>query len=1039
MDLHSLPPAVRSKLSLLVRRFRCRMALRWLCRASLVLAAVLLAAYGADMWIGLGRGTVRALDVGLVLALSIVALYELRRPPGLAAFAGLVEQSHPELAEGLSTLVNLKEGHGHPQFSALLARQIELQVEQLDLRPLLARLPLRKPLLGTGAAMLFVLSAALVLPGFGAFTQRFVLAWGATPAWRVEVSPGSTALFHGGAVRVTARLISMDEGEPEPIECTLITRSQDGTGQRRAMVASTPGAFTVELHDLQADLTYTVEAAGARSEEYRLTVVEPVELAKAPMLHLLAPPYVAPDVHPARTLTLDQEVIATQYGGVNAEFVFTRPPRHASLVMKSGDSAVVLPLVAGEGALASRVEHRLSACGSFQIALALEMEHGLTSTLPLPSWTVVADTPPRFSAPLRIHGLAPSELLHGEHRIPPQDLVKAEVLAEDVEGLDAIDFEYRINNGPPRLEPWQKAAGKTRLQIADYLPLPRELKEGDQVRVRLRAADNRRLKKGALGQAGSDHIPPLDLEPQVAYEPAAQGKDRWLEFRIDSSAVPLLERAILVQRELAHGLLATLQRRVQQEQKQVAALKEAPETEQQRQAAEVRRTNDAIALEMLRAAEKVSALPALAEPLQDLARGEMAKAGESIERFKDAKREVQERTQDLGNIEDALAQAVEKLQRLDQKNQALAQDQLDPVRLARLARRQDELQRRLKELLDKQPDVPADLARLREEQAKLEADLQALGKQSRMLQEALAARLAREAEKLAAQQRQASDELDKELARKLAEGLPGLRSRQQTLAQSAEQLAGDGDPPALAALRAALEALKQGRLEQAATPQRLAEQELRNWAEQLREAPAGTRAAAARQARAQQGLRDDLLRLGEDFPRLNEQMLRERLADLVARQKAVQEALGKLARDARAEPARQQAQRARELLQASEALAALEVMEKLQQTLEQLTTRLPEATPTPAEASAAKKKADELQAMAEAQMRLRQEGEKLLADAQAKADPGLQRQAQRLAQEMHKLAQESATPEAASKAKDSAQGVEHALKAMAEARNLQAQ
>src|SRR5581483_3242843 len=127
LDVNLLPAGIRDKLHLLARRYRYRRWLHALNRAVLLLGLLLLAAYAVDAWLGLGRPALRlVLAGGGLLALLLAGLALFGRRPGLAAFAGLVERDHPELAERLSTLVALAETpapHGHPEFVALLARQ----------------------------------------------------------------------------------------------------------------------------------------------------------------------------------------------------------------------------------------------------------------------------------------------------------------------------------------------------------------------------------------------------------------------------------------------------------------------------------------------------------------------------------------------------------------------------------------------------------------------------------------------------------------------------------------------------------------------------------------------------------------------------------------------------------------------------------------------------------------------------------------------------------------------------------------------------
>jgi hypothetical protein len=162
-------------------------------------------------------------------------------------------------------------------------------------------------------------------------------------------------------------------------------------------------------------------------------------------------------------------------------------------------------------------------------------------------------------------------------------------------------------------------------------------------------------------------------------------------------------------------------------------------------------------------------------------------------------------------------------------------------------------------------------------------------------------------------------------------------------------------------------------------------------------------------------------------------MLRDRLADLVTRQKAVQDALARLTKEPGLAPLHQFARQARESLEARAAVAALEAMEKGQHGLELLASRPPRSRASPATEAAAKKNLAEIQDLLDAQLRLRQEGEKLLAGAEAKPNQDLERRTDQLATDALKLGQ-GAEPGAARQAEEAARALAQARQAMAEAR-----
>jgi hypothetical protein len=597
------------------------------------------------------------------------------------------------------------------------------------------------------------------------------------------------------------------------------------------------------------------------------------------------------------------------------------------------------------------------------------------------------------------------------------------------------------------------------LPIAEVMPMPPGLKDGDRLRFRLRATDNRQLPKAVFGG-----VPREDLAPQRCYEPAPENdKDRWVELRVDATVPPLLARAIFSERDHVHSWIEELRKTLDQQRKGVGKLQSSTDREdglteaQKRSADEISYLSTASLDRALRWLATEPQLAAVAEKLLELRREELAQVQDGLQKFVQPQRPKDRRKQDLEGVQAALAQALKKLEALAGKNQALAQDRLDLLELERLAQRQDELRQRLQEARAEEGKTPRpDMERLRAEQERLEADLEALRKQSQLLREALEARrgaeaqrLSRVAEQMAADQRQNAREVETALQRLLAQHLAELRSRQQELMHQAEKLAAEsGGPAQLQQLREAFEALRQGKLAAALEEQRRGEDALRGLAEQLRQAlelGPEPRQAVTRLAREQQAVHDDLLKLGEEYPRLKEKELRDRLSALTARQQALQDLLGKLKlapADAQVEQARSAARQARQLLEAKNALAAVEAMEKAQQSLDAVARRLPEQPSTPDAAAAAKKKIEQMQALADDQQRLRAAGQKLLTEAEkmaTKQGEAMGERAKRLAEDVLQLARSGATPEAQRQSEESARAVQEARQAMQEAHRLQAQ
>jgi hypothetical protein len=812
LDRARLPATIEKTLALLAWRCRARLALRGLNRILLVLASLFLAIYLLNAAFGLSRTALRFLSSGgavvggAILVSALVAQW--KRGPRPLALAGLIEQTYPALAEKLSTLLALAPSdaaQGHPHFVALLLRQTERQMRQLDCRPLRAHFPLRPPLLMTGALVVGLGVFPLCVPGSAVLARRLGAAWYAEPPWKIEVEPGNQALFRGTSVQVTACLHPNDVEEPFPASCLL--RYRRGNAPRKTIVFHSEGAgrYSAELPDVQTDVSYAVEADGVLSEEYVLTVVEPIELVRVPVLGVAPPPYVAAAVHPSRKSEGARELACLQYSTLTAEFACARSPRSARLLLEevaAPASTMTIPLALSGGDEAPRLDYVAGRCGTFRVALLLEAEHGLTSVRALSTWTIAPDAPPRFTMPARLEGAESAALLQGAVRIAVDDVLKLETVVEDAEGVDRLEVEFRVNEASPSVERWLPGGGQRRLDVADVLPLPLGLKDGDRLRFRLRAVDNRRLKKGALGG-----LPETELAPQVAYEPGpVEGSARWFEVRVDASAKPLLTRSILAAGERVKEAAERARKKLETARKQVDRLRRTTATQnfltpaQLAEANKVRALNEEIAGDLRGAARHEMTPAALAERFQEIVQQELLPSAERLRKFSEPPRPKEERAQDLTAVDEAMGRALKKLADLQQANEMLAKDRLDPVELERLARRQADLERRLQQLLtDSAKESSEALARLRAEEAKLEAQLDALRKQSRLLREALAARqrddeerLAREAEQLAKLERAATQEFEAAFDKMLAERLPALLARQRELARQAERLAKDG-------------------------------------------------------------------------------------------------------------------------------------------------------------------------------------------------------------------------------------------------------
>ncbi len=325
-----------------------------------------------------------------------------------------------------------------------------------------------------------------------------------------------------------------------------------------------------------------------------------------------------------------------------------------------------------------------------------------------------------------------------------------------------------------------------------------KVKEGDTVRLRLRAADNRRLLRNAVAA----NVPEHDLTPQIIHEPARKdGQDRWVVFKVKNQADPLQQQEIVAQRDDVFKTLQALQKKLHDERAHVEKTHAAthgqpfltPET--LRHLGQARAVNKEVVRDLVSVGRKAldePALLALGERAFAIAQNEMASTEQHLAKAGDKQVDAAVREEHLKQADLDLSKALARLDELTRLNERLAQDRLDRMRIDDLARRQEELARRLKELaaLDRQDSIlQKELALLRAEQDKIARELERLTAESRLFKESLqtfraneAKALARKARELAQGQRDVSSAGGEALSQELKTKLAELAKKQADLA-----------------------------------------------------------------------------------------------------------------------------------------------------------------------------------------------------------------------------------------------------------------
>ena len=139
------------------------------------------------------------------------------------------------------------------------------------------------------------------------------------------------------------------------------------------------------------------------------------------------------------------------------------------------------------------VEFPAADLGSFTGALTMEAEHGIKTYHALPHWKVWPDEPPVFTRlPSPSASSARGSEQDGARKVLPDDVINVHTCVEDRVGIERLEVEYRINDGPSTFEEIARGDGQLAIHGKAVFKLRGKVKDGDTFRWRLRASDNRR-------------------------------------------------------------------------------------------------------------------------------------------------------------------------------------------------------------------------------------------------------------------------------------------------------------------------------------------------------------------------------------------------------------------------------------------------------------------------------------------------------------------------------------------------------------------
>ncbi len=838
-------------------------------------------------------------SVGIILA-AFVGLPLLRRSRWID-LAAVAERADPGLGERLTGSIALLDRQGRPNGSpalvAALAADAAAHVGAFRPGKGLVGKPATARLAAGLAALALVAAPGLARPDpFGTLALRFLAPWldlGRVGRFAIAVEPGDQVAAIGSDFRVGATVAPRYGPDPAPDGAWL--EWSDGSGApRRARMASLPvdsgpsRKFEATLPALAGPITYRVATDSARSRSFRVTAVEPPTVASLtarvePPSYTKLPAGLARD--PARVEAVEGSRIVLTIGTsvpVGAvDLAWPSPPPAGPLTIAltpAGDGRTSAATVGAE------------ASGPFTLTPRRD-RHGIDGRPDLRQVVVRPDAPPT----LAVRGpAAPGES-------GPDDVLEVAVAARDDFAVASAELHYEVRRKAAGAAPSPDAdrPGHVDLPLAGLgtptargdgsLPLRQlDLRPGDSVTYRVRVLDNRPAPRGPNETWSS----PRPLAIVATTEPMLARRDRARRESIQARLEEIRKANAANRREVEQLRYAA-----------DAAGRDASTWGPDRDAALAAREAEARAvvdrLQLL--ARDVEADPTFA-PLARPARQAADVEGESARAQLDKARRAEpaRRLAEIRQADGRLGAFGNRLDELARRLEALAKLDLDRQKLRDLAAREDEL-------ADKAGRPDADPGRLGADQDEVRRKLDDLVNKSPGLRAGVLAAQAEEAARLAREARELADRQRLE-ARKTAESARAdgpnreLAAAQRALEDDARRLALDVDEPLAEngrgrvdteAVRRGAEPIERGDLPDAVRRMEEAEDGLRRLARDIEDVPGDPKALARRLARRQEILANDAnAAVGPearkpDPPPDARAALAARIAPLAARQGAI--------------------------------------------------------------------------------------------------------------------------------------------------------
>ncbi|MFQ5732146.1 MAG: hypothetical protein ACE5KM_09335, partial [Planctomycetaceae bacterium] len=859
--------------------------------------------------------------------------------------AAVVETAHPELRERLTSTIELNDpgvperDKGSRLMRLLLAKETARSTASMNFnRSVSQRRMLRASVLGFAAVIVLLAPFVLSPDGYGLLWARFFAPWknyDAATNLYFDVDYGNGVVAKGSDVTITAEPnFRVGDGKlPKEVFLNL-TDDENNADRIRMDYDEETQTYSTTVSHVFHSFQFDVSADRTRTKRYDIRVVEAPAIT-AVQLDVRPPPYTGRKAEHVDGVVGTIDVFENSICTLTVRFnkavesaklewlTVERPVTDTDPKKEDAKPADATPLPDPPSKLVLAADHKsatltMIANAGGQFAVKLTDEYGLNNDDPANRrLTIVPDRPPELTVDANATQL-----------VRPRDVVPVIVGATDDVGVGAVELHIERPDGhksripvPPKKLGGLQVAHTFRVDVSRF-----QLQEGESLKYRVRAADDRMVPDGKGNWLAKPHIIWSDLR----------------SLTIDKKAKAAeTDKVAAKQKALKDTLTAIRKDLVKNRDTVDGVRKEADEDNRKQLKFQGDETIGKLADEQSRLSQRIEDLAGqfgqhplfgnLTKKLQEVARQDVAPAGRQLAKAKD-----QPLNNKPGELQKNVAKidaAVKKLRALEEEFDKLAEIERDLMELSRLAQQAKRLADQAQQLDDMLKDPPEgetpqqkqareDAIAIRQQQLKnrhqdLTDQLDDLLKRRPELLDAARkqqldklAELSRKALELAEPQDKLGDALKKE-SQQAAQQAANLAKQQQQLAKQAEKLAADAEaagkkaavtPLDPEALRKAVDALKKGDLKAALDRQQAAAKELERLAGELQKnqtLPADPQKAAEELAKRQRQLNKDVDALAKkpsqaDADPQQKSQFQQEMRKLAARQAGIQVGVAQL-------------------------------------------------------------------------------------------------------------------------------------------------